>query len=427
MADTALIDALRSVRGRLDRRGGRPAAIGPHAAPRSRGRSSGGGRRTHRTDTRWRWPRSWRPTRQQREERRSEGALRLRADRPRRPGSVRDAARLGGCGAAGGSVPDHSDPGRELARARNAGPLRYRPRRAPRSPRARGPRRVAAGRLPAAQSIRRGATGPSRVCRRVSAPRRRRRGRVRDSGRPDPRRHHRAGPLPLHFGRRNRAPSRCAPVLHPSWAGEAHGGTLAARCLLYRRAHLRSLLGRARPGLLRGARANRRRRRSAARALDPQHRSGTRAALQPRGRHRQRLRRRRVPLWHRYRRALERAPAADERAARRQPFPARPRDPGRRAPRSVGGPPRSSRRYAPGHAGRTRQPDGTNRSQPVSRRSVRRHGYPPTPSGAGTCGRRSGRSRKRRGSRRTERPPPRRIRESRIPRAARRDRPRRAT
>ena len=53
--------------------------------------------------------------------------------------------------------------------------------------------------------------------------------------------------------------------------------------------------------------------------------------------------------------ALEGAPAADERAARRQSLPPGPRGPGRRAPRSLGRPPRES---SPPRS-RTRSPGST--------------------------------------------------------------------
>ncbi len=155
------------------------------------------------------------------------------------------------------------------------------------------------GAVPAAQGLRRPAAPAGRARRGVPPPGGRGRGRVRGAGGPDPRGHHRAGPLPLQHGRRDGAEPRGAPVLHPPRAGEAHRGaarsptpsTSPSACAGCARS--RTGWGSAR----RSSRSPASRCR-AGRASPAHPRAGARAALQPRGRHRQHRGRRELPLRH---------------------------------------------------------------------------------------------------------------------------------
>ena len=198
-----------------------------------------------------------------------------------------------------------------------------------------GPARRLAGRAStrcARTSIRRQRRRVAARGSRRSLPPPARRGHRRDPGRADPRRRHRAGPLPLRGRRRGGAAPGGAPVLHPPRHREAGRGQAVRHGAPDRRADLRRLRLLPRRRVLPGDRAHRRRRRS--RRAPPALRTlllelerlynhigdlgNICAGVGLRGRHQPG-------------RAAEGAAAAAQRAAGRPPLPAR-RLPGRRRP-----------------------------------------------------------------------------------------------
>ena len=174
---------------------------------------------------------------------------------------------------------------------------------------------------------------------RLSLPAGRRREPAPDPGRPGPRRHHRAGALPLHRERRDRRAPRGAARLRSQGHRLAHGGRIRRARGGACRARLGRQHGRLRAGLRPRGRGGARRGGAAASGLAARARGRARAAREPLRRHRRDLQRRGV---RHDARAVR--PAARAGAARR----------GRLLRPSADDGPRRSRGHAARPAGRRR-------------------------------------------------------------------------